>query len=305
MKTVLLTGATGFLGSHLLEALLTKEYKVVILKRSTSNTWRIEHLIYQVTSYDIDTQPLELVFEEHHIDVVIHLATLYRKFDNGQEVADMINANVTFPTELLELGLRNGIKAFINTGTFFEYDCSQLPVKEGAKIKPFNLYAKTKLAFEMILKTYSNQIIVNTFRLFTPYGEKDNQKLIPMIIQKALLNKRIELSDGLQKMDFIYIADVVDVYLRALKKMTAGDINYRVFNIGSGVSISVREVISIIEQQLGKTVDKIWGSPSSVDIPIVLADISRALDELGWSPKINIHDGMSKTIQYYKQKGDL
>ena len=111
--TVLLTGATGFLGSHLLEALIAKGHKVVILKRSTSNTWRIRHLMEHVTSYDSDKQPLALVFDQQQIDVVIRLSTLYRKFDNGQGVSEMISANVSFPVELLEIGVRRGIKGYI------------------------------------------------------------------------------------------------------------------------------------------------------------------------------------------------
>ncbi len=143
-----------------------------MLKRTASSLWRIEHLAGQYKSYDVDVQPISKIFEHEVIDIVIHMATLYRKFDNGNEVSDMLVSNVIFPTELLEAGVRKGIKGFINTGTFFEYDCSRQPVDENAPINPFNFYAKTKLAFEAILKTHSNKMMVNTFRLFSPYGEK-------------------------------------------------------------------------------------------------------------------------------------
>jgi len=200
--TLLLTGATGFLGSHLLEALLKNNYNVVILKRSFSDTWRIAHLLDKVKSYDVDKEPLKRAFEEQQIDVILHLATCYRKFDDTIDLEGMFTSNVTFPVELLECGLRHGIKGFINTGTFFECDCSVLPLKEDAPRKPFNLYAKTKLAFETILATYADQLSTMTLRIFSPYGEKDNAKLIPTIIQKSLRLERVELSDGLQKLDF-------------------------------------------------------------------------------------------------------
>ena len=300
--TVLLTGATGFLGSHLLEALLKQGYSMVILKRSTSNLWRIEHLAGHYKSYDVDIQSVSEVFNIEKIDVVIHMATLYRKFDNGSEVSDMLASNVTFPTELLEAGVRKGIKGFINTGTFFEYDCSTLPVGENAKIKPFNFYAKTKLAFEMILSTYSDKLHINTLRLFSPYGEKDNEKLIPYIIKKSILNETIELSDGFQKLDFIYAGDIVEAYLKSLENMQKNNqSSYQVYNIGSGVAISVREVVSVIEQQLGRSIKKQWGAPSKLDIPIAYADISLAMNDFGWRPKHSIHEGMEKTIQYYKE----
>jgi len=303
LQTILLTGATGFLGSHLLQALLESGYKVVLLKRSTSSTWRIDPLIHRVKSYDIGDVLLQSVFEQHSIDVVIHLATLYRKYDNGQEVLDMVHANVAFPAELLELGVKAGVKAFINTGTFFEYDCSVLPVKEDALIKPFNLYARTKLAFECILQTYADQIMINTLRLFSPYGEKDNDKLIPMIIKKGLAGEKIELSEGFQKLDFIYCGDVVRAYLKALLRIENLEVEneYQVFNIGSSTPMSVREVVSIIEQNLGRNLDKVWGESSSSDIPIVFADITKAKKMLGWNPEKSLDQGIKKTLAYYSK----
>jgi len=301
VKTILLTGATGFIGSHMLEALLGSGYGVIILKREFSNTWRIEHLKSRFISYDIERVALKDIFKIHSVDVVIHLATLYRKFDDhGVDVREMLMSNVSFPAELLELATRNNVSGFLNTGTFFEYDCSKLPVNESAVIKPFNFYAKTKVAFESILATYSKQLNIKTFRLFSPYGEKDNDKLIPMIIRKALMNERIELSDGLQKLDFIYVGDIVDAYLKALDSIEEGQVNYRSYNIGSGVGISIREVVSIVEQQLGKTIDKVWKEPSVVDAPAVFADVSRAAIELGWNSNISIHEGIEKTIKYYE-----
>jgi len=302
MKTILLTGATGFLGSHLLEALLLHNYDVIITKRTMSDTWRINHLLHKVNVYNTDVDSINKIFTNNSVDVIIHMATLYRKFDNGQEVKEMVESNVSFPVELLEAAVRHGVKGFINSGTFFEYDCSVLPVNENAKLKPFNLYAKTKLSFETILATYSDLLNIMTLRLFSPYGEKDNLKLIPMVIQKALSNERIELSDGLQKLDFIYAADITDAYIRALARMNEQhEANYKVYNIGSGACVSVREVVSIIEQQLGKTIDKYWGMPSKVDIPIAFADIAQAETDLGWFPSHNIHDGIEKTIEFYKK----
>jgi len=302
-QTILLTGATGFLGSHLLEALLKNNYKVIILKRSTSDTWRIKHLLNQVKSYDVDAQALHPIFEEQNIDYIMHLATLYRKFDNGLEIKEMIDSNVLFPTELLELAVKYKVKGFVNTGTFFEYDCSKLPVDEDAEVTPFNLYAKTKLAFESILKTYSNTLSITTLRLFSPYGEKDNNKLIPMIISKALANEKIELSDGLQKLDFIYEKDIVDAYLCTIRTMERKQRSgYSIYNIGSGMSLSIREIVSIIEQQLEKPLNKVWGNVSKLDIPIVFADISKAMADLEWSPQHSAQEGIEKTIAYYREK---
>ena len=116
-KTILLTGATGFLGSHLLEKLLESNYKIIVLKRSFSDIWRIQHLLQKVVYYDIDKVPLEKPFKENNIHIVIHTATLYGK--NNEPISDIVNTNLMFPLKLLETSLRFNLDFFINTDTFF------------------------------------------------------------------------------------------------------------------------------------------------------------------------------------------
>lgn len=300
--TILLTGATGFLGSHLLEALLKQGYSVVVLKRSTSNLWRIEHLAGQYTSYNLEETALDVVFTEQKIDIVVHLATLYRKFDTVSDVVAMMDANVRFPTELLVQGVKNGILGFINTGTFFEYDCLHQPVDENAPISPFNFYARTKLTFETMLKSFSDSCVINTFRLFSPFGEKDNPKLVPMIIEKALKNEVINLSEGLQKIDLIYAQDIIAAYIcsinRILQLTTKAE--YEVFNLGSGSALSIRDVVSLIEQQLGKRIDINWGASSATDISIAYASVKKAKELLGWMPSVGVQKGLENTVLYHR-----
>ncbi|MBL7005152.1 MAG: NAD(P)-dependent oxidoreductase [Gammaproteobacteria bacterium] len=303
-SSILLTGATGFLGSHILDKLVENGYNVAILKRSWSDTWRIDCLIDQIKIFNLDLISLEEIFQSIKPEYVIHLATLYSKFDSGADMDNMYKSNVSFPADLLEIGAKYGLKGFINTGTFFEYDCTQQPINENNPIKPFNLYAQTKLDFELILKSYSEKMNINTFRIFSPYGERDNNKLIPMLIQKALSKQTIQLSDGMQKLDFIYALDVADAYIGALKVMLLKEnlSSYNVYNLGSGIPISVREVVSVVEQNLGEHVDVVWGDPSTVDIPIAYADLSKIKKELSWFPSYSIHQGMANTIEYYRNK---
>jgi len=301
---ILLTGATGFLGSHILDKLVENGYNVAILKRSWSDTWRINYLLDQIKIFNLDLISLEEIFQSIKPEYVIHLATLYSKFDSDADIDNTYKSNVSFPADLLEIGVKYGLKGFINTGTFFEYDCTQQPINENNPIKPFNLYAQTKLDFELILKSYSEKININTFRIFSPYGERDNNKLIPMLIQKALSKQTIQLSDGMQKLDFIYALDVADAYIEALKVMLLKENlgSYNVYNLGSGIPISVREVVSVVEQNLGEHIDVVWGDPSTVDIPIAYADLSKIKKELSWIPSYSIHQGIANTIDYYRNK---
>ena len=304
---ILLTGATGFLGSHILDKLVKNGYNVAILKRSWSDTWRINHLLSQIKVFNLDLTSLEEVFQSIRPEYIIHLATSYSKFDSDADLDSMHKANVLFPVELLEVGVRHGLKGFINTGTFFEYDCSQQPVNEDSPISSFNLYAQTKLDFELILKSYAGQININTFRLFSPYGERDNNKLIPMLIQKALSKQEIQLSDGMQKLDFIYAVDVANAYMKALKVMFLKEElgSYNIYNLGSGIPTSVREVVSVIEQNLGEHLNVAWGEPSTIDIPIAYADIFKIKKELLWTPGYSIHQGIANTIDFYRNKDSV
>lgn len=303
LKSVLLTGATGFLGSHLLDALLLEGHRVVILKRSTSNMWRIGHLSEQVKSYNVDQIDLEEIFQLHQIDYILHLATYYKKAHLPSDIDSMFDTNVTFPAKLLDLATTYKLKGFINAGTFFEYDPSILPISETNSIKTFNLYAKSKLAFEQILKNYTDEgkIKASTLKIFSPYGPKDDvNKLVPFIVSKAIKNEPFSLSEGFQKLDFIYAGDIAQAFLKTLSRINTFS-SYESFNIGSGNTHSIREVVSILEELMAVTLQKTWGPPSTVDNPVVIASRIKAKEQLDWEPKISFRSGLQETIKYYQE----
>ena len=190
-KTVLLTGGTGFIGCHVIEHLLDNEYKVILLKRSFSNNWRIKGFENRITCYNTDETELDEIFQNESINTIIHLATYYKKHHNPSDIDPMIRSNILFPVQLLELALKFDVRSFINTGTFFEYAHDSLPIHENSNEKPYNFYATTKIAFENILKSYSkNGFKSITLKLFSPYGPFDNEeKIIPLLIKHAIKEK--------------------------------------------------------------------------------------------------------------------
>ncbi|WP_219428853.1 NAD-dependent epimerase/dehydratase family protein [Persephonella hydrogeniphila] len=300
IKNVLLTGGTGFIGSHLIEHLLKEKINIILLKRSMSDTWRIKHLLKDIKTYNIDNVLIEEIFKENKLEAIIHLATYYKKYHGISDIENMIYSNITFPTKLLDMCLKYKVKYFINTGTFFEYNIKSLPVNENEEKKPFNLYSATKISFEDIAKFYSDQVKIITLRIFSPYGEKDNEyKLIPTLIKKAILNEEIELSEGFQKLDFIYVKDIANAYVKVLQNIEKLN-TLESFNIGSGFPYSIREIVSIVEEILEKTVKVKWGKPSK-DIQICYADISKVKNYIGWEPKFSLKEGLERTISYYKE----
>ncbi|NYS59721.1 NAD-dependent epimerase/dehydratase family protein [Vreelandella salicampi] len=299
MNHILLTGATGFLGSHLLESLIYNGYQVTILKRSTSDTWRISHLLNKIKTHNIDKERIEEIFKNNDINLIIHLATFYKKNDEINFFEDMIDVNIKLPSLLLEHGIRFGIKGFINTGTFFEYDDSTVPISEKNSNKPSNYYARTKISFESILHTYNNLINIVTLKIFSPYGPKDNKKIIPYILESAIKKTPLKLSAGLQKLDFIYCDDVVNAYIKTIEYIVKKEKINETFNIGSGLPISIRELISIIEEKSGMNIEKEWGNSTSNSFLITFADIAKAKEQLNWHPKVSIKEGITKTMSYY------
>ncbi|MEN9369979.1 MAG: hypothetical protein RI952_844, partial [Bacteroidota bacterium] len=194
-KKILLTGATGFLGSHLLESFISNGIEVAILIRSTSDVWRISHLLQKVKAYNIDKIKLKVIFEEFKPEIIVHTACSYGR--KNETIIDVVNANLIFGLQLLEESIKINAKTFINTD-------SLLP-------RNINNYSLSKAQFTDWLNKKSNQIQVVNFKIEHMYGIKDDdKKFIPWLINKMIYdNEEINLTSGIQKRDFIYITDVV------------------------------------------------------------------------------------------------
>lgn len=300
-KYILLTGGTGFIGSHLLEELLNLNKKIILLKRSFSNTWRIdefkenENLILK----DIDKENLKNIFNQYEIEGIFHLASFVQKHHELNTVEKMINSNVNFPTTLLENAVNNNVKFFINTGTCLEYS-SKPPLNENSEIKPFNLYASTKSAFEDILKFYSNNYDIHcaTLKLFTPYGPKDNEmKIIPYLIVNSIKKDSIAIKSPEKKLDFIYVKDVISSYITVMNHMPEFK-EYTSFNIGTGIGTRIKDVLQIIESEVGKNEKIKYGDLENDEF---WCSNKKIKNELNWAPKTELKKGIKCTIDYYKQ----
>jgi len=306
---LLLTGATGFLGSHLLEALVEKGHRVIILKRSFSNTWRINHILTahdsQITSHNIDLVPIEEAFKQHPPDMVIHLATCYRKFHSQEDVEELMRTNVEFPSLILELCRKYGVKYFINTGTFFEYDLVHSQISEKDPFRPYNLYAATKIAFENILKFYVVEYGIKavTLKLFAPYGYRENEtKLIPFLIKSILEGKDVSISKGKQRWDFTYCKDIVRAYINSMSYVQKMGTQYESFNIGKGIPNSLEEVAELLLTIAGSRTKILLEKPyNEKEIFWACADPAKAMNKLGWLPEYDLKRGLTETFEWYKK----
>jgi nucleoside-diphosphate-sugar epimerase len=282
LKTILLTGATGFLGSHFLELFLDNGYKVIILKRSSSNVWRITNKLNEVISYDLDQVDLEHVFIQNHINVVVHTATNYGR--HKEKNSEVLKTNVLFALELLEMANK------FNTDTFFNTDTLQYDY--------LNAYTLSKKQFlewaKSICKTKNIRFI--NMKLEHMYGPKDDKtKFIPWFIDQLKSGvDEIKLTAGTQKRDFIYVKDVAYAYLFLIDKLSVLDKGFHEFEVGTGVAVELRHFIADIfkcycERKLGVGATEINTKLNFGAIPMrdgepkeISANIEK-LSTLGWN----------------------
>lgn len=288
-KNILMTGATGFLGSNLLGELIKQKYEVTILKRSTSNIGRIKDLIGSVKFFNLDKISIEDIFKKVKVAIILHCATSYERADT--DPFTVIDANLLLPLKLLQIGKKNKIKYFINTDTILN--------------KRINHYTLSKSQFKDWLQMYSEELICVNVLLEHFYGPFDDKtKFISFIIDKLLENAaEIDLTEGRQKRDFIYIDDVVDAFIRVLGNLD--NLKFGVYNyeIGTNKSFEIRKVVELIKKISGNAATTFnFGIIPYRKNEIMNSKVNtKTIRNLGWEPKYSLIQGLTKTINKEKR----
>lgn len=285
-QRILITGVTGFLGSHLTKALLSAGHEIVAIKRKQSSDRRIRSIIPKITLYDVEGIELDVILDRHGpIDIIIHTATCYGR--NNESISEIFEANTEFPLRLLDAGNRAGVKIFINTDTILD--------------KYLNLYALSKnqlLQWGHFFSIHGNISFVN-IRLEHFFGADDDpSKFTAYVIRNCINNaSEIKLTAGEQKRDFIYIDDVVAAYLIVIKKFECIEESFVEFDVGSGQSISIREFVETVHK-LSKSKTKLnFGAIPyrNGEIMHSVADTNK-IRSLGWRCFFDINSALSVVI---------
>ena len=297
MATVILTGATGFLGSNIAKALITDGHRVIALKRSSSELHRLNEVKSELIFYDIENLDYVHPFTEHgHVDAVIHTATCYGR--QGEKPSHIFQANTIFPLHLLEASLFFKTASFLNTDTYFNTDTILSSY--------LNIYALSKKYFVELgrLMAFDKRIRIINIRLEHLYGPGDNLSKFSTWIANSCLNNisDIKLTPGEQSRDFIYIADAVSAYMQILRCANELDSGFLEFELGSGVAVTVRNFVEVVHRYTESNSNLSFGKLPYRDNELMESKANiKPLLALGWECKIGLEEGISNLVKDLRQ----
>jgi len=308
---ILVTGGAGFIGSHLVEKLLSADHEVVILddfndfydpqiKQANIAGFAKDVSVCHVDLRENDS--VRTVFGREKVDAVVHLAARAGVRPSIQFPRLYYDTNVLGTLHLLEAARVTGVQRFIFASSSSVYGASKtVPFSEDQHLtQTISPYGATKIGGEFLCSTYSHlyQMRVVALRYFTVYGPRQRPDLaIHQFTRRIYAGQRIDqFGDGSTRRDYTYIDDIIQGTMAALDY--DGPL-YDMFNLGESQTIQLKELISAIENVLGKRakINELPEQPG--DMPRTYADISKARKLLGYNPATKLSEGLPKFVEWY------
>ncbi|MCM8800582.1 MAG: SDR family oxidoreductase [Candidatus Omnitrophica bacterium] len=309
MKRFLVTGGAGFIGSHIVEYLVKRGYFVRVLDNfSTGKKENLKEVLNKIELVQGDIRSLETCFKvTRGIDFVLHQAAL-RSVPKSLEIPEVYNeVNIQGTLNLLKASLRNRIKRFVFASSSSVYgQVKRFPEKEDFLPSPFSPYGLTKLTGEYYCQIYQKQFGLSTvslryFNVFGPRQAIDDEYavVIPKFISCLLRDQSPPIyGTGKQSRDFTYVSNVVEANFLAATKRS---LTKNIFNIASGKSYTILELLKILKKITKKQIDPVFLPVRAGDVFKTHADISQAKRLLGFKPKIDFMEGLRLTVQYFQE----
>ena len=287
---ILVTGATGFVGKHLIQKLRDFDVRFVVRNINTEYS-KDRQIVYNDEKLDVFQKDVK----SYNPKIVIHLASYLTSSDDISSIKNIVDSNILFTSILLESLKSTDLELFINTGTFAEYYYND------GKENPAYFYSASKIAIKPIIKYFKNIQGFKTINIipYTIYGGKSKSKKVIDYILDSLDSKLyLEMTNGEQILDFIHIEDVTDFYVHCVNNINLLK-DEEDYHLGTGKGTSIKELSNIIEDLTNKKANINWGSKEyrTLDIMRAIAPIYKLEKELNWKPKISIKDGIKKIIK--------
>jgi UDP-glucose 4-epimerase len=303
----LVLGGAGFIGSHLVDALVAEGHFVRVFDLPNVTLHNLQQSMDSIEIVHGDFENIAAVLPLlDSIDVVVHLvSTTLPGTSNANPGYDM-ETNVVGTIRLLEEAAKRGVRKIVfpsSGGTV--YGIPQfLPISEDHPTNPICSHGIGKLAIEKYLALFNHMygLDYTVLRFGNPYGPRQRirsvQGAIAVFLGHVLQNENITIwGDGSVRRDYFFISDLVSACIRAIKSETSS----KVFNIASGESVSLNEILSIIEEITGRVPKVTYHLPRKLDVAVNCLDVTRAQRELHWNPEIPLKEGIARTWGWLTQ----
>lgn len=313
-RKVLITGAAGFIGSHLCERLLSEGNNVVGLDnfdafysrevKEANIASALSNENFKLVEGDIrDADCIAGIFEKEAIDIIVHLAAKAGVRPSIEDPVAYQDVNVNGTVLMLEAAKKFGVKKFVFASSSSVYgNNKKVPFSENDNVDfPISPYAATKKAGELICHTYSHlyDIDMTCLRFFTVYGPRQRPDLaIHKFVKLIEAGEAIPVfGDGSMRRDFTYIDDIMDGVIAAMKNCNG----YEIYNLGESRPVRLDDLIGEIEVALGKkaVINRLPEQPG--DVKQTYADVAKAKEKLGYDPKTEISDGLARFVEWFRK----
>jgi UDP-glucose 4-epimerase len=308
VSAVLVTGGAGFIGSHLVGALLARGDEVVVLDNlSTGSRDNVQPDAELVEGDVADGVAVRDAFAHRSFDAVLHIAgqaSISKSFDEPERD---LRVNVAGTLNVVEQAIASGVHRLVHASSMTAYgEPRAIPTPESEPCIPVSNYGVTKYASERYVHVAGARddvdLNVTSLRMFNVYGERQSltnpyQGVLAIFVGNVLREEPITIhSDGEQTRDFVYVADVVDAWLRVLDdRATAG----QVYNVGSGRETTIAELARAVVRACGHDEWEITTGPAQLgDLRRSCADVRELQSATGWQPTTSLDDGMRRTVDW-------
>ncbi len=315
MGAVLVTGAAGFIGSHLVERLLSDGREVVGLDDFNDyydpaiKRQNIEPLLdrpnFTLVEADIrDGDAIDDVFEQHKPKSVVHLAARAGVRPSVEDPQIYIDVNVTGTLGLLRRSIEAGVEKFLNASSSSVYGLSRrVPFREDDPLGLYaSPYAASKIAGEAYCHAYHHLsgMPITCLRFFTVYGPRQRPDMAIHRFARRILNgDEISLfGDGSSRRDYTFIDDIINGVVAALDHCSS----YEVYNLGNSNTVDLKRLVSVLEAACGKKAKIVWRPEQPGDVPLTHADVSKAGRDLGYSPSTDIEEGIPRFVSWLRRQ---
>lgn len=312
-KKVLVTGAGGFIGSHLTERLVGLGAEVSCFVRYNSrNSWGFIDAFDKETREKIKVTTGDLKDGDavRHamkgMDIVFHLGALIAIPYSYVHPRDFVQTNVLGTLNLLTAAREEGVERFVHTSTSEVYGSAlTVPITEEHPLQGQSPYSATKIGADKLAESfyYAYGFPVATLRPFNTYGPRQSARaIIPSSIIQALSSKEIRFGAGEPTRDFTYVGDTVEGFIKISQEQKAVG---QTINIGSGKEIAIKALLERIQGAVGNDVKLVHEParlrPKKSEVMRLCADTTKAREMLGWEPKVTLDEGLSRTVAWIRK----